>query len=352
MTPKTVIPAKWPRALLLLVLAYEALGSLAGGVLLIAAPDGRYMDMPVALMRGYFDSFLLPGVILLDLGLLGVFAFIAVLRRWYFAWLLVATSLGGWIIWFIAEIVILQELHWLHAMWGLPVLLGAIASVPLFISRFPSAGSQRVLLWCGIFSSLWYVAINCFVPLYYDGYSFAGLTVSELSAIHAPTRILWVLLALPYPLLFAAFGWGVLMMPEGNRLLRITGSLVIVYAIFNLYWPPMHMRGNMPSLTDTLHICWAIATNLFMWLFMILAAAAIKGRFCSFTIIAITLHVIFGALTFTEAPNIAVNGPTPMIGTWERINIAVFMLWVVVFAGNQLRNAPSFAKELPGKLSL
>jgi hypothetical protein len=27
-----------------------------------------------------------------------------------------------------------------------------------------------------------------------------------------------------------------------------------------------------------------------------------------------------------------VNQPTPMIGVWERINIGVFLLWVVILA--------------------
>ena len=31
-------------------------------------------------------------------------------------------------------------------------------------------------------------------------------------------------------------------------------------------------------------------------------------------------------------PNIATNELTPTIGTWERINIGLFMLWVVAFA--------------------
>lgn len=42
----------WQRILLLIVLGYEASGCLLGGALLVAAPDGRYMDMPVPLLPG------------------------------------------------------------------------------------------------------------------------------------------------------------------------------------------------------------------------------------------------------------------------------------------------------------
>src|SRR5262245_61959023 len=31
-------------------------------------------------------------------------------------------------------------------------------------------------------------------------------------------------------------------------------------------------------------------------------------------------------------PRIAANSPTPRVGVWERINIGVFLLWVVVLA--------------------
>jgi pimeloyl-ACP methyl ester carboxylesterase len=40
----------------------------------------------------------------------------------------------------------------------------------------------------------------------------------------------------------------------------------------------------------------------------------------------------FGALTFLEAPRLGANLPTPWIGLWERINISVFLPWVVVLA--------------------
>jgi len=49
-----------------------------------------------------------------------------------------------------------------------------------------------------------------FVAMRWEGYSSASQTVSELSAIGAPTRSLWVPLGAVYTLLVTAFGWGVL----------------------------------------------------------------------------------------------------------------------------------------------
>jgi hypothetical protein len=48
--------------------------------------------------------------------------------------------------------------------------------------------ARKALLVCGILSSLLYVVMNVFVPMQWQGYSSASQTVSELSAIGAPTR--------------------------------------------------------------------------------------------------------------------------------------------------------------------
>lgn len=342
--PKEIQSSSFPqpklaRIILLIVLAYEAAGGMSGGVLLIAAPDGHLMDMPVDLMRGAFRDFLIPGIILMGLGILNAAAFVFVLRRSHSDWFMAGTALSGFIVWFVVEIIILQELHWLHVMWGIPVLLGWVAAVPLIASRHSTATMQNALLMCGILSSLWYTAINIYVPTQYNGYAISSFTVSELSAIGAPTRVLWVLLCLLYPLLFAAFGWGVLQTAKGNRQLRLVGVLIIAYCIFNFYWPPMHMRGDEGSLTDKLHIAWAVVTNIFMWLFMIYGAVALSKQFRVYTIVSIALHIVFGVMTFTEAPNISANGPTPTIGIWERVNIGIFMLWIIVFAFALLKRA-------------
>ena len=57
--------------------------------------------------------------------------------------------------------------------------------------------------------------------------------------------------------------------------------------------------------------------------------------------------VAFGALTFLDAPRVAANLPTPWIGVWERINIGVFLLWVVVLAIVLLRREDSGGGDRP-----
>lgn len=94
----------------------------------------------------------------------------------------------------------------------------------------------------------------------------------------------------------------------------------------------MHLRGNEPTLTDTLHIAWAIITIILMMLIMGFGAAALGKWFRVYTIITFVVFIVFGILIGTEAPGIPENLPTPYIGIWERINIGAFMLWVIAWA--------------------
>lgn len=195
----------------------------------------------------------------------------------------------------------------------------------------------KILLTCGILSSVHYVLINIFVPLQFEGYSIASQTISELSAIGAPTRSLWVPLGMVYVLLFAAFGWGVVKAAGDNRHVRIIGWLMIAYSVVNVYWPPMHLRGAEPTLTDTLHIVWAVIENVFVIAMLVIGAAASGKRFRHYTVITIILLIGFGILTGLDAPKLAANLPTPWLGIWERIVIGLFLLWIAVLAVMLLR---------------
>ena len=209
---------------------------------------------------------------------------------------------------------------------------------------------KRYLLNCGMLSSLFYIAMNVFIPLLFDGYSFRSHTVSELSAIGAPTRQIWVPLAFVYMLLFAAFGLGVLKSANGNRHLKTLAIIIFAYCVWNFYWPPMHQRGIEPSLTDTLHIVWASITVTLMMVMMGFGAAALGTKFRVYTIATMILLMGFGFMTSLDAPKIPDNLPTPLLGIWERILIALFMVWVIVL-GVTLRHRET-ASRPRGSLSL
>ena len=199
-------------------------------------------------------------------------------------------------------------------------------------------GTQWWLPVCGILSALLYIAMNAIIPMRYEGYDIAAQTVSELSAIGAPTRALWVPLGVVYALLVTAFGVGVWQSAGQDRRLRLAGAVVALNGVLSLYWPPMHMRGELGTLTDTLHIAWSIVTVLLMLAALVIAAKAFGTRFRLFTIATLVVVLLFGALTGMDGPRIAANLPTPWIGIWERVSIGAYMLWTLVFAGAILRN--------------
>ncbi len=195
---------------------------------------------------------------------------------------------------------------------------------------------RKVLLSCGIVSMLWYVVINMIVPMQYPGYDIASQTVSELSAINAPTRTLWFLLCTFYSLLFIAFGSGTWLTAIGNRKLQVVAIVIVIDAIIGFYWPPMHQREIIAAgggtLTDTLHLVWAFA-HLILMLLMIGFGAAVFGKgFRIFSIAIVVTFIVFGILTSIESRGIEAGQPTPNLGIWERINIGAYMIWIIVFA--------------------
>ena len=200
---------------------------------------------------------------------------------------------------------------------------------------------RKALLACGIVSSLLFGAM--IAAIRFDGYSRVTQVLSELTAIGAPTRSLWMWLGSFYTVLIAAFGWGVWKSAGGKHAVRIAGWLILGYGSLGLLWPfaPMHQRELLAAggatFSDTLHVILAGVTVLLMFFAIGFGAAAFGNRFRLYSIISVVVLLAFGALTFLEAPRLQANLPTPWIGLWERINISVFLLWVVVLATVLLR---------------
>jgi hypothetical protein len=195
--------------------------------------------------------------------------------------------------------------------------------------------TRKYLLGCGILSMLWYVTINIIVPMYYPGYDSSSKTVSELSAIDAPTRTLWVVLCIFYSILFMAFGAGIWISAKRNRNLRIVAAVILFDALLGFFWPPMHQREVIAAgggtLTDTFHLAWAFIHLILMLLMIGFGATAMGKDFKVFSIGIVLVFVLFGMLTVRESSGIKAGLPTPHLGTWERVNIGAYMLWVVIF---------------------
>jgi Protein of unknown function (DUF998) len=194
----------------------------------------------------------------------------------------------------------------------------------------------KSLLFCGIISMIWYLAINIIVPIQYPGYDLVSQTVSELSAIDAPTRAIWFVLCIFYSFLFIAFGLGIWLSAINNRKLQFIAAVIIFDAGFGFFWPPMHRREIIAAgggtLTDTLHLVWAFIHLGLMLLMIGVGATALGKAFRIFSIAIVIIFIVFGILTAKESTGIEANMPTPHLGIWERINIFAYMIWVILFA--------------------
>jgi hypothetical protein len=203
-------------------------------------------------------------------------------------------------------------------------------------SRVSRETWRKALLVCGVVSSLLFAWMIWGIR--YEGYSPISQVPSELTAIGAPTQALWARLGWIYTVLIAAFGIGVWRSAGETRAVRIVGGLILAYASLALLWPfaAMHQRevlaagGGTPS--DTLHQVLGAVTVFLMFLAIGFGASAFGKRFRWYSIVTIAVLLVFGGLTFLEAPRLQMNLPTPWIGLWERINITAFLLWIVMLA--------------------
>lgn len=196
---------------------------------------------------------------------------------------------------------------------------------------------KKILLLCVILSSLLYATM--ITAIQFEGYNFTSQSVSELSAIGAPTRTLWISLGITYQVLMIAFGLGVWASADHKCSLHIVARLMLFnYGVAGFLWlfASMHQREVLAeggkTLTETLHIILVVVTVLCNLLAIGFGAAAFGKRFRFYSILTIVILLIFGALTGPAAPRIEANLPTPWFGVGERIVISGFLLWVVVLA--------------------
>lgn len=211
------------------------------------------------------------------------------------------------------------------------------------VQRPPVA--RKILLACGIAATGLYFVMDIVASLRYDGYSYTGQTISELSAIDAPTRSMWIPLGVVYGLLMLAYGLGVWMSAGGRRALHAVGALVTAMGVIALVaWPfaPMHQREVLAAggatLADTWHRNLGVVNMLIFVASVVIGARVLGIRFRIYSIATILAVFVFGTLMGLDAPKVASDEPTPWIGITERIAVLGSMLWYAVLAAGLLRS--------------
>jgi uncharacterized protein DUF998 len=198
---------------------------------------------------------------------------------------------------------------------------------------------RKALLSCGVLSSLVYVAANVAGARRWREYSSLSQTVSELSAIGAPSRPVMVPLLTAHSLLVIPFGFGVRESAGSRRALGATGALLVALGVSDLFAPltPMHRREALArgegSRTDRGHIALTGVNSLLILLAIGLGASAFGRRFRDYSIATIVVLLAAGGLTGAQASRLEANLPTPWAGALERVSIGGYLLWQVVLAG-------------------
>lgn len=193
------------------------------------------------------------------------------------------------------------------------------------------------LLCFGVLALALYIAMDALAALRYEGYSYRHQTISELSAVGAPTRSLWLWLTVPYELLVLGFAVGALAVANGRWRHKLVGASLLGYALVGIAWPfaPMHQREVLAAggetFSDTMHLVLAGVTSGLFLLMMAAGWRAFGRRFQWYTIATVALLLVFGMLVAAEADDVGKNASTPWVGAWERLNVFGAMLWMAVF---------------------
>jgi pimeloyl-ACP methyl ester carboxylesterase len=194
---------------------------------------------------------------------------------------------------------------------------------------------HKTLLICGILSPILYAASDVVAGLRWQDYSFRDQTISELAAIGAPTRGLFVALLLVVYALMVAFGIGIWKASAENRRLQVVGGLLIAFGVMSLtfgQFASMQLRGVEQGIAGAMHVIGGAAAMVMIFTAMGIAATAFGPRFRLYSIVTIVLVLVFGAWAGSEGPRIEQGLATPWVGVKERICWYGYQAWFAVLA--------------------
>lgn len=194
--------------------------------------------------------------------------------------------------------------------------------------------ATRALLPCGLVSSLLYAAMDVAGVLSSPGYDPRAQTISELSAIGAPTASLLAPLQTLYSSLLALFGAAVWMIAGRRQSLRWCGGFIIGVAALGIGWAlfPMHRRGAARTASDTMHLMTGGLTVALLLGAIASGAKALGRGFRLYSAATAAVMLLFGALTSTAAPRLDAGLETPWMGVHERIMMASWLLWMAILS--------------------
>jgi len=206
----------------------------------------------------------------------------------------------------------------------------------------------RPLLGCGLAAPLLFLATDLLAIARAPGYRPMRQSISELTAVGAPTRPLVTALRVTGDALMAAFATGVTATAGGSRALAATGGLVAANAALDAlataafprdYASPTWSPENTANTVVT-----AVGVGCFVAA-MGTGAVAVRGPFRAFSA---GIPLSYGLLTALSLLVRSRDEPPSSTGAQERTMAYTYQLWVAVLASLLLRRRSLSWKADPG----
>lgn len=182
----------------------------------------------------------------------------------------------------------------------------------------------KLALICGILAPLLFVFTDVVAGTSWKGYSFVWKSISELSAIGAPTRPFAAPLFIAQSLLLVAFGLGVWGQAGQNTPLRVIAGFLVGNGIVSLAATSLFpMRVGVVASALSVGVILGAAGVIFLLVAVGFGAAAFTNwfRFYSIgTLLTFAVLTIFGL--------VAQNPGHGRVGLQERVMSYGFLLWI------------------------
>lgn len=215
------------------------------------------------------------------------------------------------------------------------------------VDRFNSEVLIKILLICGIISSIIYFTVDLVAAtVLYEGYDYTAQQQSELSAIGAPTRLLWLAMTIVYDSLIIAFSIGLWLAAGEKRSVRITSILLVIYSIIGIIFIffPMNQPGTGAAESDFGHLIVVILQLITMFLFLSVGSSNSGKNFQIYSIFTIIAMLVSGVIVFTQVDAIAAGEKVQLLGLIERVSIFLPVLWILVLAYIYLRKQQEYSR--------
>lgn len=223
-------------------------------------------------------------------------------------------------------------------------LTGASLVPPAASSGSAPPASLRAMLLAGLAVPLLYGAGDVIGGLTWEGYSFRDLTISELGAVGAPTRMVFSVFVTAAWAALVALGLGVRRAAGGRRRLVVAGTLLLIVGVMALtvgWLVPMAPRGEEQGLTGFLHLVEGGAAMVIILAAMGFAATGLGRGFRVYTIATVVVMITFGVWAAVQAPQVEAGLSTPWLGVMERIFWYSYHLWFAGLGLTLLRERPA-----------